>query len=112
MLKAGKVKALGTSGTKRSPALPDVPTIAEAGLPGYEVNLWYGLLAPAGTPKHIIAKIAADTKVVLNLRDVQERFAVQGLETAGTTPAEFQTFFKAEIDKWAKVIKGIGLALD
>lgn len=112
LVKAGKVKALGTSGTKRSPALPEVPTIAEAGLPGYEVNLWNGLLAPASTPKNVIAKIAADTSRVLKLPDVQERFTVLGLETAATPPAEFQTFFKSEIGKWAKVIKAIGLSVD
>jgi tripartite-type tricarboxylate transporter receptor subunit TctC len=112
LLKAGKAKALGTSGTRRSPALPDVPTIAEAGVPGYEVNLWNGLFAPAGTPEPVIAKIAADTGRALKLPDVQERFAVLGLETAATGHAEFQVFFKSEVAKWAKVIKVIGITAD
>ena len=112
LLTAGRAKALGVSGTRRSPALPDVPTIAEAGLPGYEVNLWNGLFAPAGTPKPVIAKIAADTRRALTLPDVQERFATLGLETAATSPAEFETFFKSEVGKWAKVIKVIGITAD
>jgi tripartite-type tricarboxylate transporter receptor subunit TctC len=112
MIRAGKVKPLGTSGTKRSPALPDVPTIAEAGVPGYEVNVWYGLMAPHGTPKHIVGKIAADVAGVLKTAEIQERFALQGVEAAGSAPDQFRTYFQTDVRKWGQVIKAAGVSVD
>jgi len=112
MVKAGRVKALGTSGVKRSPALPDVPTIAEAGVPGYEVSLWYGLLAPARTPKDIAAKIAADTARALKSPEAQERFTTLGVETVGSTPAQFKEFVASELGKWSKVVKATGISVE
>jgi tripartite-type tricarboxylate transporter receptor subunit TctC len=112
MIKAGKVRALGTSGLKRSPQLHDVPTIAEAGVPGYEVDVWYGLFAPRGTPKPVIAKISAAVARIMHAPDMQERWSAVGVEPAGTTPAEFKARFDAELGKWAQVVKAAKLAPD
>ncbi len=112
MIKAGKVKALATSGLKRSSQLPDVPTMAEAGVPGYELNVWYGLFAPRGTPKPVIAKIAADAIRIMQAPDMRERWNSVGVEPAGTPPAEFNKQFRMEIEKWAKVVAAAKLAPD
>jgi tripartite-type tricarboxylate transporter receptor subunit TctC len=112
MIKAAKVKVLATSGTKRLPALPDVPTIAEAGLPDYEVEVWYGMLAPHGTPKNVIARIAADVTQVVRSPQVQERLSALGVESAGTTPAEFKTMLSIDIAKWAKVVKAAKISME
>jgi len=104
-VKAGRIRALGVSPAKRSPAVPDVPTIAEAGVPGYDAAAWFGLVAPAGTPKAIVDKLAAETQRILRQPDVAERLSGLGAEPVGSTPAEFGAFMKAEIAKWAKVIK-------
>ncbi len=112
MIKAGKVKALATSGLKRSSQLPDVPTMAEAGVPGYEMDVWYGLFAPRGTPTPVIAKIAADAIRIMQAPDMRERWNAVGVEPAGTTPAEFNRQFRAEIEKWAKVVTSAKLASD
>ena len=112
MVKAGKVKALGVSSTKRSSALPNVPTIAEAGLPGYEVSLWYGLLAPARAPKELVAKIAMDVGRALKAPEVQERLTGLGVEVVGSTPEQFKAFVNSENAKWAKVVKATGLSVD
>ena len=112
LIKAGKLKALGTSGTKRSPALPDVPTIAEAGVPGFEVTVWYGLTAPRGTPKEIVAKISAGAARVMRLPELRERWSAQGVEPVGSTPAEFKSLLAAETAKWAKVVKAAGIVME
>jgi tripartite-type tricarboxylate transporter receptor subunit TctC len=104
-IKAGKIRALAVTPTKRSPALPDVPTVAEAGVPGYVSSAWFGLVAPAATPKHVINKISAETARILQLPDVRPRLAEQGAEPIGSTPEQFTAHIKAEIAKWAKVIK-------
>jgi tripartite-type tricarboxylate transporter receptor subunit TctC len=112
MIKAGKVKPLGTSGLKRSPVLPDVPTIAEAGVPGFEVDVWYGLFAPRGTPKNVVAKIASDVGRIVKSPGMQERLNGLGVEPAGTTPAEFKLRFSAEIEKWAKVVTAARISME
>ncbi len=112
MIKAGKVKPLATSGTRRSANLPDVPTIAEAGVPGFEVNVWYGLFAPGSTPPRIIEKIAADASRLLKTPEMRERLARLGVDAEGTTPAEFKAYFRADIEKWRKVVKAAGVAAD
>ncbi|MDB5811508.1 MAG: putative exported protein [Betaproteobacteria bacterium] len=112
MIKAGKVKPLGTSGLKRSSQLPDVPTMMEAGVPGYEMDVWYGLFAPAGTPKAIVDKIAAESIRIMQAPDMRERWASVGVEPAGTASAEFSARFKEEIGKWAKVVNSAKLAPD
>ena len=112
MVKAGKVRAFATTGAKRLPALPDVPTVAEAGIPGYQVILWYGLLGPAGLPTDITNKIQADVARVLKMPDVAERLAGLGVEPVGSSPDAFAALLKSEIAKWEKVKKATGLTVD
>jgi len=107
-VKAGKIRALAVSTAKRSAAVPDLPTIAEAGVKGYEAAAWFGLVAPAGTPKDIVDKLAAETAAILKFPDVRDKLAGQGAEPVGDTPAEFSAFISAEIAKWAKVVKESG----
>ena len=112
MIKAGKVRPLATSGLKRSSQMPDVPTMAEAGVPGYEMDVWYGLFAPRGTPRAVVEKIAADAIRIMQAPDMRERWNAVGVEPAGSTPAEFKTRFVAELDKWAKVVKAAKLVIE
>ena len=112
MIRAGKVRVLGTSGLSRSPSLPNVPTVAEAGLPGFEVNVWYGLFAPRRTPQKVIDKIAADVSRFLKTPETRERFSNLGVEAEGTTPAEFKAYFRNDLEKWSKVVKAAGVSAD
>jgi len=107
--KAGQVRALGTTGTKRSELTPDVPTIAEAGVPGYEATIWLGLMAPTGTPKEIVDKLNTEINKVIARPDVKEAWAKQGAVPMVMTPAEFDKYLRADIEKWAKVVKAAGL---
>jgi tripartite-type tricarboxylate transporter receptor subunit TctC len=104
-VKSGAVKALAVTTAKRSSIAPDVPTMAEAGLPGYETSTWGGILAPAGTPKDIVAKLNAEWNKALALPDVKERINAAGIEIAGGTPAQYTAFIQSEMTKWAKVAK-------
>jgi tripartite-type tricarboxylate transporter receptor subunit TctC len=104
-VKAGKLRALAVSPAKRSPAVPDLPTIAEAGVPGYDATAWFGLVAPAGVPKPIVDKLAAETQRILRLPDVAERLSGLGAEPVGSSPEQFAAFIKSEIAKWKKVIQ-------
>ena len=108
-IREGKLIALGVSTAKRSSALPNVPTIAEAALPGFEYNLWVGVFAPAGTPPDIVDKINKDIDKVLQTPDVKERLATLGAEPMPMSPAEFRKFVQSEIDDSAKVIKAAGI---
>jgi tripartite-type tricarboxylate transporter receptor subunit TctC len=108
-IEGGTLRALGVTGTRRAEALPKVPTIAEAGVPGYEAMQWYGLLAPAGTPPAIVERIAADVAAALRLPDVKERLAADGAEAVGGTPAAFAALIKEELDKWKKVAHAAGI---
>lgn len=108
MIKAGKVKPLGTSGLKRSPQLPTVPTIAEAGLAGFEVNVWYGLFAPRATPRDVLERIATDVNTLLRTPEMRERLTGLGVEAEGTSPAEFKSYFRQDLEKWRKVVKAAG----
>jgi len=110
-IKAGRVRALAVSTTKRSPAAPEIPTMAEAGVPGYVAVAWFGLLAPAKTPRDIINKLSLETARILKLPDVHARLSDLGAEPVGGTPAEFDDHIKAEIVKWAKVIKDANVEL-
>ena len=112
MVKAGKVRAFASTGPKRVQALPEVPTMVEAGVPGYEVILWYGLLGPTGLPNEITAKLHADFARVLKMPEVQERLAGLGVDTVGSTPGDFARLIKSEITKWAKVKQATGLTVD
>jgi tripartite-type tricarboxylate transporter receptor subunit TctC len=106
---AGKVRALGLSSNKRSGALPNVLPIAEVGVPGYDATQWYGLLAPAGTPPDIIARIHAEAAKALGAHDVKEKLANDGAEPVGSSPAEFAAHIKNELEKWTKVAKAAGI---
>jgi tripartite-type tricarboxylate transporter receptor subunit TctC len=107
--KAGQVRALGTTGTKRSELTPDVPTIAEAGVPGYEATIWLGIMAPAGTPKEIVDKLNAEINKVIGRPDVKEAWAKQGAVPLVMTPAEFGKYLRADIAKWAEVVRASGI---
>lgn len=106
-VKAGKVRALGVTTAKRSSAVPELPSIGET-VSGYEAAAWFGLVAPAGTPKDIIDKLSAETAKVLKMPDVREKLAAQGAEAVGNSPEAFGTFIKSEIAKWAKVVRESG----
>ena len=110
-VKAGKIRALAVSTTHRSPAVPDVPTVAEAGVPGYDSGAWFGLVAPAHTPKDIVNKLSRETARILKLPDVSARLADLGAEPVGGTPEQFSAHIKSEIAKWAKVIKDANVEL-
>jgi tripartite-type tricarboxylate transporter receptor subunit TctC len=112
MLKAGRVRALGVTSAKRIPSLPDVPTIAESGLPGYEVTNWYGVMAPAGVPKDVLTKIHADVERALKQKDVQQRFEAEGGDPTPTTPEQFAAFIKNEVVKWGKAVKDSGAKVE
>jgi len=105
---AGQVRALGTTGTKRSELTPDVPTVAEAGVPGYEATIWLGIMAPAGTPKEIVDKLNAEINKVIALTEVKEAWAKQGAVPMAMTPAEFDRYLHADIEKWEHVVKVSG----
>jgi tripartite-type tricarboxylate transporter receptor subunit TctC len=104
-IKSGKVRALGVTTVRRADALPDIPTIAEAGVPGYEVDGWYGILAPARTPQAIIQRLNADINAVVATQDAKDRLLAVGLQARGTTPAEFHQMIVNDIARWANVAK-------
>jgi tripartite-type tricarboxylate transporter receptor subunit TctC len=109
LVKENKLVALGVTPAARSPALPDVPTIAEAGVPGFEFDTWYGIFAPGTTPRGLVAQISADVARVVKLPDVQERFATRGAVPKPSSPEEFDRFVRSEMEKLAKVIKAAGV---
>lgn len=108
----GKLRALAVSSNKRSALAPDVLTVAEAGLPGFEAGVWQGVLAPAGTPKEVIVKLYAAVDKILQMPDVRKRYASVAFEPVGSTPEEFAAFIKMDIAKWAKVVKESGAQVD
>jgi tripartite-type tricarboxylate transporter receptor subunit TctC len=110
--RAGKVKALATSGSKRSAVTPDVPTLAEAGLPGYESGIWLGLMAPAKTPRPVLEKLNAEVNKLLNSAEVKDNWGKQGTMTMGMSIDQFDKFLRDEIVKWAKVVKVSGAKAD
>ena len=107
-IKGGKLRPLAVTGAKRSPQLPDVPTIGESGVPGYEAYVWMGLMAPKGTPSAIVDRINRDVLEVLQTNEVRGYMSTSGIEIVGSTPAEFGAFFRAERDQWAKVVRETG----
>ena len=111
-MKAGRLRPIGVTSAKRAAALPDVPTIAESGVAGYEVNPWFGVLLPARAPQALVTRINAEILKVLQLPATRERFAAEGFEAAGNTPAQFSAYIKAEQLKWGKVIKDAGIRAD
>ncbi len=105
----GQLRALGTGGAHRSPVLPDVPTIAEAGVPGYEANNWWGVVAPAGTPPAIVEKLHKEISAVQNSEETKKQFATQGAEIVQMSSAEFGAFMASEMAKWERVVKQSGI---
>jgi len=108
-IRAGKIRALGVSTRKRSGVLPDVPTIHEAGVPGYDAASWYAVFAPAGAPKNVVARLGKEIVTIMAVPDIRERFANDGFEPAGTGPAELGKFLRAELVKWAKAVEMAGI---
>jgi tripartite-type tricarboxylate transporter receptor subunit TctC len=111
-VKTGKLRGLAVTGAQRSPSAPELPTVSESGLPGFEVVGWYGLLAPSGTSREIIARLHSESVKLLKLPDVKERLAATGFEPIGTTPEQFGTYIRSEVEKWAKVVKAAGIRAD
>ena len=111
-VKAGRLRALAVTSAKRSAAAPDLPTIAESGVPGYDANTWYGVLAPRGTPAAIIARLHDALVKIMQAPDILSRIAVHGYEPETDTPKEFAVYIKSEIAKWGKVVKAAGIRAD
>ena len=112
LVKEGKLRALGVTTAQRSPAAPDIPTIAEAGLPGFEATSWFALFAPANTPKPIVDKLQVEVTRILKLPDISKKLTEIGLDPQGGTPAQLAAYQKSEIVKWAKVVKDSGATID
>ncbi len=111
-IQAGKLRAFGVTTAKRSEAAPELPTLAEAGVPGFEVDNWYGVLAPAGTPSNVVTRLNSEIVKLMHTPEMRKRLGVQGFEVLRSTPEEFAAFNKTEVVKWAKVIKLSGAKAD
>jgi tripartite-type tricarboxylate transporter receptor subunit TctC len=111
-IKAGRLRAIAVTGTKRAPLLPDVPTVAESGLPGFDVTSWYGVFGPAALPKNLVAKINADIAAILGDADMKERLDKLGAEPAPLSPEEFAKYVREEVALWSKVVKASGATVD
>ena len=107
-VKDGKLRALAVTSSKRSPATPELPTVDEIALPGFEANTWHGVVAPAGTPAAIVARLNREIVAILHLPEVVERLSAQGAEPVGSTPEEFAAYIRSETVKWAKVVRESG----
>jgi len=111
-VRAGKLKAMGTTGKTRSSVLPDVPTLSEAGVPGYETGIWLGLMAPAGTPRPVLERLNAEIAKVLNAPDVKEGWSKQGAVPMSMSIEQFDKFLREDIAKWAAVVKATGMKVE
>jgi len=111
-MKGGKLRVLATAGGRRSPLQPDVPTIAESGVPGYEMDSWLGVLAPAGTPRPVIEKLNAELNRALAVPQVREKLGAQGLDVVGGTPQQFATVIRSDFEKFSRVVKAAGIKAD
>jgi tripartite-type tricarboxylate transporter receptor subunit TctC len=112
LARAGRLRALGVTTATRSAAAPEMPTIAEAGVPGYDANAWFGVFAPTGTPQAVVNRLNSEIVKALKLPDTRERFLALGAEPVGSTADEFGAFFKNEVAKWAKVVKDSGARVE
>lgn len=110
-VRAGKLRAVAVIGASRSAALPRLPTVAEAGLPGYAVNNWIGVFAPAGTPPHIVGRLNGEIVKIMQTPEMQQKMEVEGAKFSATTPEQFGAFVRSESEKWAKVIKAAGITM-
>jgi tripartite-type tricarboxylate transporter receptor subunit TctC len=111
-VRAGKLKGLATTGEARSAVTPEIPTVAEAGVPGYEATIWLGLMAPAGTPRPILERLSAEVSKVINAPDVKENWGKQGAVPMAMAPDEFGKFVREDVTKWAKLVKDTGMKVD
>jgi tripartite-type tricarboxylate transporter receptor subunit TctC len=111
-VQSGRLRGLAVTTANRSPAAPQIPTIAEAGVPGYAVTTWHGLLAPAGTPREIVSRLNSEAAKALQNPDIRERFASQGVDPVASTPEQFAAMMQSELDKWRKVIAASGTKID
>ena len=111
-VRAGRVRALAVSSARRLAAIPELPTIAEGGVREYDFSTWYGLLAPAGTPRAIVARLSDEAAKILDEPETRERFASDGIEPLKSSPDEFAAFLARDIERWAKVVKATGLHAD
>jgi tripartite-type tricarboxylate transporter receptor subunit TctC len=111
-IKAGRVRAIAVTGAQRSKLMPDLPTIAEGGLPGYNASGWYGFVLPAAVPKEIVSRLANDFNRILRMPDVVERLSGQGAEPVINTPEQFTAFIRTEIDKWTRLVKTANMKAD
>jgi len=111
-IKAGRLRVLGITSSTRSSAMPQVPTLAESGVSGYEMNPWFGLFAPAGTPAPVVARLNAEVTKILSAPDVKERLQAIGAEPMNATPEQFQAMVKADLEKWARLVRSAGITAD
>lgn len=111
-VKSGQLRGLAITSLQRAPLLPDLPTVNEAGLPGYEASPWYGFLAPTGTPREAITRLNAESLKAMTFPEVKERMAATGLTPLGSTPEEFGAMIRSEVEKWGKVVKATGMRVD
>jgi len=111
-IRAGKFKPVAVTGQQRSTLLPNVPTIAESGVPGYEVNVWFGIQAPAGTPKEVVQKLNQEIAKALADPEIVKRFREQGVEVVGSSPTKFATLVETEIQKWGIVVRDANVRLE
>jgi tripartite-type tricarboxylate transporter receptor subunit TctC len=112
LVEAGRLRAIAVSGARRSPALPKVPTVSESGLPGFEAGSWYGLLAPAATPRPIVERLNREIRRVLQLPDIRERLVAEAFDIPLDTPEQFAAHIRADVPKWAKVVKEAGIRVN
>jgi tripartite-type tricarboxylate transporter receptor subunit TctC len=111
-IRAGRIRAIAVTSARRANAAPDIPTVAESGVPGYEASSWFALLAPAGTPRTIVSRLNAEVLKALQMREVQESLTRQGMDPTGSTPAEADAYLKSEIAKWTRVVREAGIRAD
>jgi tripartite-type tricarboxylate transporter receptor subunit TctC len=109
MVKAGKLRALAVSSSRRDPGFPDVPTLEESGYPGFDAAEWWAVLGPAGMPADVVARLNSEIDRIMRLQDVQGRFGELGIQYIGGTPEEARAFMKSEMEKWSKVVRSAGL---
>ncbi len=111
-VKAGRLRALSVNGPKRSPALPEVPTAAESGLPGFEVDFWIGIFVPTGTPREVIMKLNSEVNRTINAPEVKEKLLALGADPVGGTPEQFAAIVRKDLERWAKVVKASGMKME